>query len=153
VTRKITRAAAAAAAGRRETLYLGNLDAKRDWGHARDYVQGMWLILQQDEPDDYVLATAEAHSVREFVTLAYSFIGRQIEWAGHDVDERGIDARTGEVLVAIDPRYFRPTEVDFLLGDPTKARRKLGWCHKVTFPELVREMVEHDVALRYQAED
>jgi GDPmannose 4,6-dehydratase len=147
VTRKITRAAAAVAVGHHSTLYLGNLDAKRDWGHVRDYVEGMWLILQQDEPDDYVLATAEAHSVREFVMLAYSYIGRQIEWTGHGVDERGIDARTGEVLVAIDLRYFRPTDVDLLLGDPTKARQRLGWRHKVTLPELVREMVEHDIAL------
>jgi GDPmannose 4,6-dehydratase len=159
VTRKITRAAAANAVGRRGILYIGNLDARRDWGHARDYVEGMWLILQQDSPDDYVLATAEAHSVREFATLAYSYIGKQIEWCGGGVNERGIDARSGDLLIAVDPRYFRPTDVDLLLGDPSKARNRLGWRHKTTFPELVREMVDHDIALlstkhhRYRTED
>lgn len=145
VTRKITRAVATIHYGRQKSLYLGNLDAKRDWGHARDYVEGMWHILQQDRPDDYVLATGEAHSVREFVELAFSHVDRRIEWTGSGVDEKGLDAATGEVLVAIDPRYFRPTEVELLLGDPTKARNKLGWTHKVPFAQLVQEMVEADL--------
>ena len=145
VTRKITRAIAAIELGLQERLYLGNLDARRDWGHARDYVEGMWRILQQSEPDDYVLATGEAHSVREFVEIAFGKIGRQIEWKGKGVDEEGVDARTGKVLVAVDPRYFRPTEVDFLLGDASKARRKLGWAPKVTFTELVDEMITSDL--------
>ena len=144
VTRKITRAVAAIELGLQKRLYLGNLDSVRDWGHARDYVEGMWMILQQDEPDDYVLATGECHSVREFVELAFAHVGRQIVWKGSGVDEKGIDAKSGEILVEIDPRYFRPTEVDFLLGDASKARQKLGWRHKITFPELVREMVEAD---------
>jgi GDPmannose 4,6-dehydratase len=147
VTRKITRAVAAIELGRQRTLHLGNLDAKRDWGHARDFVEGMWLILQQDEPDDYVLATGETHSVREFVELAFAQVGREIAWRGRGVDEQGIDARNGGVLVAVDPRYFRPTEVDRLLGDPSKARQRLGWYHKIGFADLVREMVESDLAL------
>jgi GDPmannose 4,6-dehydratase len=147
VTRKITRAVAAIELGRQRTLHLGNLDAKRDWGHARDFVEGMWMILQQDEPDDYVLATGETHSVREFVELAFAQVGRKITWRGRGVDEQGIDARGGEVLVAVDPRYFRPTEVDRLLGDPSKARQRLGWHHKIGFADLVREMVESDLAL------
>jgi GDPmannose 4,6-dehydratase len=145
VTRKITRAVAAIHLGRQERLYIGNLDAKRDWGHARDYVEGMWLMLQQPKADDYVLATGEAHSVREFVELAFGHVGRKIEWRGKGVDEKGRDAKTGEVLIEVDRRYFRPTEVDLLLGDPTKAREKLGWRHKTTFAELVREMVEADL--------
>jgi GDPmannose 4,6-dehydratase len=145
VTRKITRAVAAIKLGRQKRLYIGNLDAKRDWGHARDYVEGMWLMLQQPQPDDYVLATGEAHSVREFVELAFGHVGRKIEWRGKGVDEKGRDAKTGEVLVEVDRRYFRPTEVDLLLGDPTRAREKLGWRHKTTFAELVREMVEADL--------
>jgi GDPmannose 4,6-dehydratase len=147
VTRKVTRAAAAIALGRQRMLYLGNLEATRDWGHARDYVEGMWLMLQQNEPDDYVLATGESHSVREFVEAAFGHIGRTIAWHGCGVDEKGIDAHTGEVLVAIDPRYFRPTETNQLLGDPSKARRRLGWQHKTGFTELVREMVESDLVL------
>jgi GDPmannose 4,6-dehydratase len=126
-------------------LYIGNLDAKRDWGHARDYVEGMWRMVQQPEASDFVLATGETHSVREFVELAFSEVGRKIEWHGKGADETGDDTRTGETLVKIDNRYFRPTEVDLLLGDPTKARRLLGWQHKVTFPELVSEMVESDL--------
>jgi GDPmannose 4,6-dehydratase len=145
VTRKIARAVAAIHLGRQERLYIGNLEAKRDWGHARDYVDGMWRVLQQPKADDYVLATGEAHSVREFVELAFGHVGRKIEWRGKGPDEQGRDAKTGEVLVEVDRRYFRPTEVDLLLGDPTKARERLGWRHKTTFAELVREMVEADL--------
>lgn len=145
VTRKITRAVAAIHLGVQKTLYIGNLDARRDWGHARDYVEGMWRILQQPQPDDYVLATGETHSVRELVELAFSHVGRTIEWCGQGIDEHGVDTRSGNVLVRIDSRYFRPTEVDLLLGDPSKAHRVLGWKHKVTFPELVSEMVASDL--------
>jgi len=145
VTRKITRAVAAIELGIQHKLYLGNLDAKRDWGHARDYVEGMWMMVQQAVADDYVLATGETHSVREFVELAFSHIGRTIEWRGREVDEKGVDARTGAVLVEIDPQYFRPTEVELLLGDPSKAHAKLGWRHRTTFSDLVREMVEADL--------
>ncbi len=145
VTRKISRAVAAIELGRQNKLFLGNLSARRDWGHARDYVEGMWLILQQSEPDDYVLATGEEHSVREFVEKAFGCIGRKIEWRGSGVTEQGIDTRDGTVLIEIDPRYFRPTETDALLGDPSKARQKLGWTHKVSFDQLVREMVESDI--------
>ena len=145
VTRKITRAVAAIKFGLQETLFLGNLDAKRDWGHARDYVEGMWRILQQPEPDDYVLATGETHSVREFVEKAFAQIGIRIMWEGQGIDETGIDATSGRVLVKVDPRYFRPTEVDHLVGDPSKARAKLGWQHKVSFEELVAEMVAADL--------
>lgn len=153
VTRKITRAVAAIEHGRQDCLYLGNLDAKRDWGHARDYVEGMWRILQQDEADDYVLATGETHSVREFVELAFGHIGRGIEWRGEGVDEEGICQKTGKVVVRIDPRYFRPTEVDLLLGDPSKAREKLGWTHTTAFRDLVREMVEADLRLTANGDD
>ena len=147
VTRKITRAVAAIHHKRASKLFLGNLDAKRDWGSARDYVEGMWRILQQPEPDDYVLATGEMHSVREFVELAFNEIGRSVIWKGAGVDEKGLDNETGEILVEIDPRYFRPTEVDLLLGDPSKAQRKLGWRHSTTFTELVKEMVAADLEL------
>jgi GDPmannose 4,6-dehydratase len=147
VTRKITQAVAAIAAGRQECLYLGNLDAKRDWGHARDYVEGMWRIVQHPIPDDFVLATGETHSVREFVELAFSEIGRTIVWHGKGVEERGADAATDKELVKIDARYFRPTEVDVLLGDPSKADEKLGWRHRTGFRELVREMVKADCEL------
>lgn len=145
VTRKITRAVAAIELGYQDRLFLGNLDAKRDWGHARDYVDGMWRILQQAEPDDYVLATGETHSVREFVERAFERIGRRIDWRGAGLEEQGLDARTGAVLVEIDPRYFRPTEVDYLHGDPAKARGKLGWTHSTPFADLVAEMVEADL--------
>jgi GDPmannose 4,6-dehydratase len=145
VTRKITRAVASIHLGVQSSLYIGNLDAKRDWGHARDYVDGMWRIVQQPEPGDYVLATGETHSVREFVELAFSKIGRVIEWRGKGVDEAGVDSANGEALVRIDTRYFRPTEVDVLQGDASKARRVLGWKHTVTFPELVAEMVSSDL--------
>jgi GDPmannose 4,6-dehydratase len=145
LTRKVTRAVAAIELGLQHCLYLGNLDAVRDWGHARDFVRGMWLILQQDEPDDYVLATGEAHSVREFVEAAFKEVGRTIEWHGSGLDEHGVEARTGQVLVKIDPRYRRPTEVDSLIGDPSKARQRLGWRHEIGFCELVREMVAEDL--------
>jgi len=146
VTRKITRAVAAIELGMQERLYLGNLNARRDWGHARDFVQGMWLMLQQEQPDDYVLATGETHSVREFVEKAFARAGREIEWRGTGVDEKGLDRGSGKVLVEIDPRYFRPTDIDLLIGDPTKARNKLGWRHRVGFDDLVREMVDADLA-------
>jgi GDPmannose 4,6-dehydratase len=146
VTRKITRAIAAIEAGVQPAIYLGNLDAKRDWGHARDYVEGMWLMLQQDKPGDYVLATGETHTVREFVERAFAVVGRSIEWRGEGVNEVGVDAGTGAELVHVDPKYFRPTEVDLLLGDPSKAREVLGWRHKVGFQELVEEMVRADLA-------
>ena len=145
VTRKITRAVAAIEAGGQQELYLGNLDAKRDWGHARDYVEGMWRMLQQPEPDDYVLATGETHTVREFVELAFAHVGRAIVWRGAGVDEVGLEAASGVERVRIDPRYFRPTEVDLLLGDPAKARAKLGWSHTTGFRELVCEMVDSDI--------
>jgi GDPmannose 4,6-dehydratase len=145
VTRKITRAVAAIHLGVQKTLYIGNLDAKRDWGHARDYVEGMWRIVQQPQPDDYVLATGEAHSVREFVELAFAEVGRRIEWRGQGSEESGVDVASGEVLIRIDSRYFRPTEVDSLLGDASKAHRVLGWKHTVRFSELVAEMVSADL--------
>lgn len=144
VTRKITRAVAAIELGLQENLFLGNLDAKRDWGHARDYAEGMWMILQQQAADDYVLATGETHSVREFVELSFAEIGIALSWTGEGVDEKGIDKATGKTLVAIDPRYFRPTEVELLIGDPTKAHTKLGWKHKTGFKDLVSEMVKAD---------
>ncbi|TPM97861.1 GDP-mannose 4,6-dehydratase [Mesorhizobium sp. B2-1-3A] len=146
VTRKITRAVASIHHGRQETLYLGNIDARRDWGHARDYVEGMWRILQHDEADDFVLATGEEHSVREFAELAFAETGRTIRWQGHGVDEIGVDAGSGAVLVRIDPRYFRPAEVDLLVGDPSKARTRLGWSHVTGFKDLVAEMVRSDLA-------
>ena len=145
VTRKITRAVAAIQLGLQDTIYLGNLDAKRDWGHARDYVEGMWRILQQDEPDDYVLGTGETHSVREFVELAFAEVGRKVVWEGEGTDEVGRDAASGQVLVQIDPRYFRPTEVDLLWSDPSKAKEKLGWEHTTPFKDLVKEMVASDL--------
>ena len=147
VTRKITRAVAAIELGLQDKLFLGNLDAKRDWGHARDYVEGMWRILQQPKPDDYVLATGETQSVREFVEKAFAQVGKQIVWQGSGIDEKGLDADSGRILIEIDPRYFRPTEVDLLVGDPTKAREKLGWRHKVSFDVLVAEMVQADLDL------
>lgn len=147
VTRKITRAVAAIELGLQQRLFLGNLDAKRDWGHARDYVEGMWMMLQQPRGDDYVLATGESHSVREFVDVAFSEVGRRLEWSGQKEEEIGRDAKTGATLVAIDPRYYRPTEVDFLLGDATKARTVLGWRHKTSFAQLAREMVVADLEL------
>jgi GDPmannose 4,6-dehydratase len=145
VTRKITRAVAAIELGRQDRLYLGNLDARRDWGHARDHVEGMWMIVQQPEPDDYVLATGESHSVREFVEMAFAHVGKRIEWRGSGVEEKGIDSASGRILIEVDPRYFRPTEVDALIGDPSKAKAKLGWQHRISFPDLVKEMVVADL--------
>ncbi|MER2526875.1 MAG: GDP-mannose 4,6-dehydratase [Candidatus Competibacter denitrificans] len=145
VTRKITRAVARIYLGTQKTLHLGNLDAKRDWGHAADYIRAMWLMLQQDTPDDYVIATGETHTVREFVELAFRELHYQIEWGGTGADEIGRDSRTGQVLVRVDSRYFRPAEVDILLGDPSKAKAVLGWEPQVRFPELVKAMVEADL--------
>jgi GDPmannose 4,6-dehydratase len=146
VTRKITRAAAAISLGRQDMLYLGNLDAKRDWGHAREYVRGMWLMMQQDVADDYVLATGETNTVRQFVEWAFKDCGVGIDWRGEGVEEKGYCKATGALRVAIDPRYFRPTEVDLLIGDPTKAHTKLGWKHETPVRELAREMVQADLA-------
>jgi GDPmannose 4,6-dehydratase len=131
--------------GLQKKLYLGNLDSRRDWGHAKDYVRGMWLILQQEKPDDFVLATGETHTVREFTELAFKEAGLTLEWRGAGADERGIDTRTGEPLVEVDRRYFRPTEVDILLGDPSKAREKLGWSHTHSLADLVKDMVQNDI--------
>jgi GDPmannose 4,6-dehydratase len=147
VTRKITRAAAKIKLGLQEKLFLGNLDAQRDWGHAKDYVYGMYLILQQDTADDYVLATGETHPVREFVEKSFARLDIKIRWEGKGVDEKGIDEATGKVLIEVDPKYFRPTEVDLLLGDPSKAKKELGWEPTYSFEELVHEMVDADLAL------
>jgi len=151
VTRKITRAAAAIKLGRQEKLWLGNLDARRDWGHAREYVRGMWIMLQQDEPDDYVLATGETTPVRTFVDWAFEDIGIRLEWKGEGVEEKGYCAETGRCLVEVDPRYYRPTEVDLLIGDPAKAHEKLGWRHETSVRELAREMVKADLLLMRDA--
>ena len=145
VTRKVTRAAAAIKLGFQDKLYLGNLDARRDWGHAREYVRGMWLMMQQDEPDDYVLATGETTMVRDFVSHAFAETGVTLRWEGQGVDEKGYDATDGRLLVEVDPRYFRPTEVDLLIGDPTKARTRLGWSHETTWEALCAEMVAADL--------
>ncbi len=147
VTRKITRGVARIERGMQDCLYLGNLDARRDWGHARDYVEGMWRIVQQPDADDYVLATGEAHSVREFVELAFAEVGRQIVWSGKGVDEIGTDRATNRVVIRVDPAYFRPTEVELLLGNPDKARSKLGWHHRTSFYDLVAEMMLVDMQL------
>ena len=146
VTRKITRGLARIKEGLEECLYLGNMDAKRDWGHARDFVEAQWMMLQQEEPEDFVIATGEQHSVREFVEIASKKIGINITWSGSGVDEKGID-QNGKVVVQVDPRYFRPTEVEALLGDPTKAKEKLGWIHKTSFDSLVKEMVDEDLQI------
>ena len=147
VTRKVTRAVAAIELGIEEKMFLGNIDAVRDWGHAKDFVDGMWRMLQQDQPGDYILATGEQHSVREFVELSFAVIGVKIAWKGNGIEEQGIDEETGKVLVEIDPRYFRPTEIDSLLGDPTKAYKILGWQHTTSFKQLVHEMVKSDLEL------
>ncbi|HZU64355.1 MAG TPA: GDP-mannose 4,6-dehydratase [Novosphingobium sp.] len=151
VTRKITRAAAAISLGRQEKLYLGNLDAQRDWGHAREYVRGMWMMLQQDEPDDFVLATGETTRVREFVRWAFEDVGIDLEFRGEGIDEKGYCQKTGKCLIEIDPRYFRPTEVELLIGDPTKAREKLGWSHQTSPRDLAREMVQADLMVMRDA--
>ena len=145
VTRKVTRAVAAIQAGRQSKLYIGNLDAQRDWGHARDYVEAMWSMLQQPEPDDYVIATGETHSVRQFIEHAFAVVGLRIVWRGSGVSEVGVDDASGQVLVEVDPQYFRLTEVDVLIGDPTKAHTRLGWRHRTSFEELVADMVRSDV--------
>jgi GDPmannose 4,6-dehydratase len=145
VSRKITRALTRIKVGLQETLHLGNLDSRRDWGHARDYVRAQWLMLQQEAPEDFVIATGTQYSVRDFVVAAGSLVDMKIEWQGEGVDEVGIDTVTGRAIVHVDPRYFRPTEVETLLGDPTKAREKLGWTAEVTFAELVAEMIESDL--------
>lgn len=145
VTRKIATAVAAITKGTEKCMYLGNLDAKRDWGHARDYVLGMWMMLQQNEPDDYVLATGETYSVRDFVEHAFACVDQKIIWKGTGLEEKGILEKTGQTVVRIDSKYFRPTEVDLLLGDPTKARTKLEWKHVITFPQLVKEMVDSEL--------
>ncbi len=144
VTRKITRAAARIKLGLQDKLFLGNIDAKRDWGFAGDYVEGMWRMLQQDEPDDFVLATNETFTVRDFVNMSFKELGITIKWSGHGVDEKGMDESTGKVVVEIDPMYFRPAEVDILIGDPSKAKEKLGWEPKVKLPELVKMMIDED---------
>ena len=151
VTRKISLAVARIAQGEQTKLYLGNLDARRDWGYARDYVECMWLILQHETPEDFVIATGEMHSVREFCTLAFREAGIELEWQGSGVEEKGINKATGQVLVEVDPKYFRPCEVEQLLGDPTKAKTLLGWNpRKTSFEELVRIMVRHDMGYVHQ---
>jgi len=145
VTRKITIAVASIKLGKLDKLFLGNLDAKRDWGHAQDYVEMMWLILQNEKPDDYVAATNRTVTVREFVNLAFSRVGIDISWEGEGINEKGICSETGKILVEVDPKYFRPTEVDLLIGDPSKAKKELGWAPKITLEELVNEMVDHDL--------
>jgi GDPmannose 4,6-dehydratase len=153
VSRKVTRAVAAIHHGLQEHLYIGNLDAKRDWGHARDYIDGMWRILQYPEPDDFVLATGESHTVRELVEIAFAVVGRTIEWRGQGRDEIGVDATSGKAVVSVDQRYFRPTEVDLLLGDASKAREKLGWTHTTSFKEMVAEMVNSDLRVVLEERD
>ena len=147
VTRKVTRALARISLGLQDVLYLGNINALRDWGHAKDYVEMQWLMLQQDVPDDYCIATGVQYSVRDFVNLAWGYLGNKLHWEGEGMDEKGYDEETGQLIVAVDPRYFRPTEVETLLGNPTKAKEKLGWEPKITFEEMVHEMMESDVTL------
>jgi GDPmannose 4,6-dehydratase len=147
VTRKITRAVARIKLGLQDKLYLGNLDAKRDWGHARDYVEAQWLILQQDEPEDFVIATGKQYSVRDFVNAAFKEVGVTVRWEGEGVDEKGYNADSGALLVEVDTRYFRPTEVETLLGDPTKAKEKLGWVAKTSLEDMVAEMVRDDLRI------
>jgi GDPmannose 4,6-dehydratase len=150
VTRKVTRGLSRIKLGKDKKLYLGNLDSKRDWGHAKDYVYAMWLMLQQDKPDDYVVSTGETHSVREFVEIAAKKLGMEIEWVGEGLEEKGIDKNTGETIIEIDSKYYRPAEVDLLLGDPKKAKEKLNWVPETSFEELVSKMVESDLKLESQ---
>jgi len=145
VTRKITMALAKISLGQQDVLYLGNLDAKRDWGHAKDYVEMQWLMLQQDDPDDFCIATGVQYSVRDFVNFAWEYLGKTICWEGKGIDEKGYDAETGDLIVAVDKQYFRPTEVETLLGDPSKAKEKLGWEPKITLKEMVHEMMKNDI--------
>ena len=147
VTRKITRALARISLGLQDTLYLGNIESKRDWGHAKDYVEMQWLMLQQDEPDDFCIATGIQYSVRNFVDFAWQYLGNKVNWEGNGIDEKGFDSKTGNLIVAIDPRYFRPTEVETLLGDPKKAKEKLGWEPKISLEEMIQEMMENDLDL------
>jgi len=147
LTRKVTRAVARIKLGLQERLFVGNLDAKRDWGHARDYVEGMWLMLQQNEPEDFVLATGKTYSVRFFIETAFSNVGIKIKWRGEKEEEEGFDEKTGKVLIKIDKKYYRPTEVDLLVGDPSKAQEKLKWKHKYNIEDLISEMVESDLEL------
>jgi GDPmannose 4,6-dehydratase len=153
VSRKVTRAVAAIHHGLQDRLYIGNLDAKRDWGHARDYIDGMWRILQHPQPDDFVLATGESHTVRELIEIAFGIVGRKIEWRGKGREEIGVDAGSGKAVVSIDPRYFRPTEVDLLLGDPRKAREELGWTHTTSFADMIAEMVRSDLKVVLEERD
>ena len=145
VTRKITRALARISLNMQKTLYLGNLDARRDWGHAKDYIEMQWLMLQQDKPDDFIIATGQQYSVRDFVNFAYEYLGKKIRWEGKGLDEKGYDSETNQLIVSVDPRYFRPSEVDTLLGDPSKAKEKLGWEPKITLKQMVDEMMENDI--------
>jgi GDPmannose 4,6-dehydratase len=147
VTRKITRALARISLGLQKTVFLGNLDALRDWGHAKDYIEMQWLMLQQDSPDDYCIATGSQYSVRDFIEISWSFLGKQIKWVGKGINEKGFDKETGDLIVVVDPLYFRPTEVETLLGDANKAREKLGWEPKISFTEMVNEMMENDINL------
>ncbi|MCP5299936.1 MAG: GDP-mannose 4,6-dehydratase [Chromatiaceae bacterium] len=147
VTRKITRALARIKLGLQDKVYLGNMNSKRDWGHARDYVEMQWLMLQQNEPEDFVIATGKQYSVREFVEIAASHVDMEIEWRGEGLDEKGVERKTGKVIIEVDPRYFRPTEVETLLGDPTRAREKLGWTPKISFEHMVQEMMQTDLEL------
>ena len=145
VTKKITRAAARISLGLQDKLYLGNINAKRDWGHAKDFIESMYLMLQQPKPDDYVIATGKQYSVKEFCNKAFDELGIELMWRGKGMEEKGIDKKTGKTIIEIDPRYFRPAEVDSLLGDASKARKKLGWAPKISFEKLVKEMVRYDL--------
>ena len=152
VTRKITRALSRISLGLQNTLYLGNLNSKRDWGHAQDYVEMQWLMLQQEKPEDFCISSGKNYSVRDFVNLAWDFFGKKIQWRGDGIDEKGFDSDTGKLIVAVDSRYFRPTEVDSLLGDSSKAKEKLGWETKVSLKEMVHEMMENDLAIAQRDE-
>jgi len=153
VTRKITRAVARIKAGKQDVMYLGNLNAQRDWGHAKDYIRAMWMMLQREKPEDFVIGTGETHSVREFCERAFEVVGITVTWKGEGIDEVGLDAKTGKELVKVDPRYFRPTEVEFLLAEPAKAKKVLGWTPEYTFAQLVKEMVEKDIEFLAQGKE